>query len=579
MKIEHNCNNLYHPNFRAITLSKAEIKEARAIIGNCTTNMPLETKKLVWTKLYNIFIPHIEKEAASKSGKFCIYSEVLSEMKVLFFETLSSINLNNNTIHKLTSAINKHTPTTNTTKDKYLNASLNKGDFHQRRWIQIDTITIQNSPEPESAIKTEEYRNRLALITTNNSLSKKEKSRLAAHGKGKPMAAIAREENVCPSVVQDSIIRVRLKMQRINGRLSAKYKEIASQLAEQLNCTEEKALSLIIRLPRLANSDSATIEKNITGCSELLKTTRKDYIENFGLKNPSFLCFNSENFDKKIHDSSAILKYSNLEYIKIGKKDPTMLDLKPETIQKYIDDKSEFLGRSAEEIIKTTKRLPPFLYTKLSTMKKYIERLMKVLKCSREEAIDLIMAQPSVLFYRKPKLQNTITDGAKILNCTESEFAKLCFKQQSLLTLSSETLKSHVQDTPKLLGCTPEAFIEIGKTRPCLFCMKPELIKQKNDILNYYKKIKNEETSPTLLSFDSNEVLYLRILAHLLNKSYGAKINIMNCKKFLPDYLKQANMVYKLEIPEDSVTKDFTKFVHDYSTKILDKNIFEFNIV
>lgn len=579
MKIEPTYNNTYYPSFRAIKLSDTEMLRAKTVIESCIDNLNIEIQKNIWTRLYNIFRPHIEKEAASKSGKFCIYSDVLSELKVLFFETLNDIKLNDGTVKKLITVINEYTPTKDTMKAKYLYKSLDNGaSLTNGTFINSENTTNTRLPNPDSAATKEEYRNKLAETIDDKILTAKEKARMKAKGNGKSMAAIARDENVNPSVVQNSIKKGILKIQKKNGQIPVNYKETAVQFAESLGCTTEDALSFICKMPQIKYLSLTNIWNHISGCSNLLNIPKERYIK-LGIQKPNYFCYNHETKAQNIQDCSEIMHCTYDFYIKLCKKDPSLSNIKPKTLQKYLNDKTKLFGCPPGDMIKTTNRMPAFIYTKLSTMKKYIKKLTEVLQCSREEAIDFIMEQPSAMFYKKSLLKKRIKDGAKILGCTEEEFAKLCLKQQTLITLSTETLKTHVEDTSKLLGCTKEAFIELCKTRPTLLCMNPELLKQKNDILNYYKKIKNEATSTTLLSLDSTNTLYMRILAYLLNKNYDAKINIMYSNKYMPEYLKQADKIYKLKIPDDTAAKGFTDFVQEYSTKILGKNIFEFEII
>ena len=113
---------------------------------------------------------------------------------------------------------------------------------------------------------------------------------------------------------------------------------------------------------------------------------------------------------------------------------------------------------------------------------------------------------------------------SELLGIEKSEFMMTVIAFPSLLSGSPENLSKNVQDTVSLTNVDKQFFIKKALKNPILFRLSPKLLKEKQDLYNYYMQIQGITSIPPVIVTYSKNILYYRILAYLINKKESAKL-------------------------------------------------------
>lgn len=253
------------------------------------------------------------------------------------------------------------------------------------------------------------------------------------------------------------------------------------------------------------------------------------------------------------------------QYLKAAKRNPFMLVHKPETIEYNIRETAnrfrEF-GVTAESHLKNALRHPPLFSMSPSTIEKNMKTKAKLFTAEGLTLEDLI---------------------------------KMAKSQPNVYTINPESLNKKVDQIAKGIGCQRADVLEIFKAHPTTCSLNPNEIIKKFEFLTFIEKNKLLDGKKTILNDAKLKEIVLRKsltnsmeLNNLILLRNKISAGLPNGQKLPFDHLKDAVSKFicvneiqtiELRIPQDKLTKDFIKFVENFSKSVVNKNIFKFKIV
>lgn len=259
----------------------------------------------------------------------------------------------------------------------------------------------------------------------------------------------------------------------------------------------------------------------------------------------------------KMHEQEGLTVKQHLE---TAKTQPSLFASIPQTLSNNIDDLYKFVskyGITKKQIIELQNKSPVLRAMSGETLIKYMTEIPKRYKksgLSQEEYVNMAMNDCFLITVSPERFEGNIETLLRYytdLGITEKDLIKT-FKKQKMLVTSSPSNVIEKLDSWR--------FIE------------------ENKLADSGKKIKKKDFKDALLrknlahSIESNLMYLLRCK---LNSYQGTNLPSKNIKKPLVEFLRQ-NSDRIIEIPtlDGAFIKEFERVISEFSTKVLNKNIF-----
>ena len=162
------------PNFKEIRLSKREFNLSENILNRIVNEKDLNTLKTLKLQLFDVFESYLEKESKIKSKLSYVPIEVLSELKIKFFEIINNPNINLK-LENIIEQLNKFKPSQYALDLKYTHISLNEVSSGN---IKEDLVTEDDIPVADSEILKERFSAEIERVINSNNLSELQQKRL-----------------------------------------------------------------------------------------------------------------------------------------------------------------------------------------------------------------------------------------------------------------------------------------------------------------------------------------------------------------------------------------------------------------
>lgn len=573
----------YNTSFRTIRLSEKEIQKSEKIFKELLDeNCSLKRQNGLKNKLFDIFSPHIAREAYYKSRRYHYYEEVLSEIYLRFAELLNKIKAFS-TVELFLDAFNNYKlpkknekPMNILTLDRVYEKDF---DDHIMHLKIIDLVTEDDLPNPTSAKQISKMKMRLQIILDNTEFSEVVRKRIEAKAEGATYQSLSDSENISITSVRNSIRKGILKIQKKFNIIPEECLKKVRILSSKLGCDENKVLNMVILNPEFLFQNPDTICERVKQSSQVLNCTFEKFV-NLSLRSSSLLLIKPESLDETVMKMAAMLKCSREKFIKLAMDQPQLLYQRPETIRDNICKSSELLGCTEEKFIKAAFKLPSILCRKPISLLKNVGKASAFLKCTKEEFIKAGLGQPQLFTQNTATILNNVIKASKLLHCSQESFTAAALKQGQLFLYKPETLLRNVRKSARLVNMTDYAYTNAALSRPLLFFCKPETLAHKLKITDYYNKLQNRFPIQKSVDVSSDKKLYSEILRLFLRKMFPDE-TFYYVKRFNFDQFLQLNKdkFFVFEIPDDEIVEEFISAIQELSQKAIGKNIFEFKIV
>ena len=350
--------------------------------------------------------------------------------------------------------------------------------------------------------------------------------------------------------------------------------------AKIFNISKEQFISIALKRPQLLSYKSETLENKINSFAEMLETSKEESIKIL-LKQPQLLSQKQTTFNENIEESAKLLGIPKASLIKAGLQQPALLYQSPKTLNKNIESAAKTFDIPKEKYIEVAIKKPQLFSYLSETLNKNIKETAKKLRVSKEKYIQVAIKRPQ-LFNMKPEtVNNNVETSAKILGISKSAFTNAALKQPQLLYQKPETINMNVEASAKILGISKSAFVQMALKQPTLFYQKPETLSKKVKIINYYKTIKQTQTTtniPSRYVISSDEELYKNILVQIMQNNHFSSLTKSEIKVRLAELLNSSQDIIAVEIPKFDYIEDFIKYAENLSIEATGKNVFQFTI-
>lgn len=472
-----NTQNITNQSFGLIKLSNKDRLRSEELVKNLIEQkLSIHRRNTISLDLYRIFEPYIQEEGMLKARVSYVLEEVISDIKVKFWEFINDIN-NNNSVDDLIERIDKYKPRRELLKLKYLTKSFDEPLPNRQRETKVERMTIENLSVPQAEVEKEEIKEKLSKTINEQDITKTTRNRLRKRGKGLTYVDIASDEGVSSTTARRSVIQGVLKMQKINKTLSKENEAKVLNLANVLCIKFNEALNMAIKSIGILEISPQKLLQKVNDISKILRIPQKNVIKIL-LKNPSLYNIKLETINKNIEFSAKVLDISEEDYIKLALKLPSLFYRKPESLCKNIEASSYVLGISKSDFTKILLRQPSLIIFKPESLNKKVESYVKVLGVQKADFIKAALKQPALLCHKPKTLYENIKSTSRILKISKEDLVKAALKQQTLLSIKPETIKTHIETTSSLLGIPKEEFIRVGLKKPSLICQNSETINE-----------------------------------------------------------------------------------------------------
>ena len=486
----------YRPSFGLIKLTSEDKDKSEELIKRINSS-PIDSKAkdIFAIELYDVFEPYIEKEGRQKAKKSYVVEEVISDIKIKFWEFINQVN-SKKSLENLIEKIDEYKPDQTLLKLKYshnkpLDAHIG-GDSPKtfKDNLTSDDMPIPLSPPDEKEVA--EAKNELEKTLSATKLSQKGRSRLLKKSKGLSYRTIAKEEGVCANVIRNSVGSSILRLQNDNNSLSPKNKRRIENLAKELNVSDRDIVHAALRNIWVLSYSPETVRENVEKSSELFGVSKEEFIK-AAITTPNLFCQKPETLNKNAETSCKLFGVSKEEFVKAAIKRPQLLYQKPETLNKNVETSSKLFGIKKEEFIKAAMKQPQLFHQKPETLNRNIETSSKLFGIKKEEFIKAAMKQPQLFFQKPETLNRNIETSSKLLGIKKEEFIKTAIKYPPLFFLKPETLNKNIETSSKLFGIKKEEFVKASIHQPALFYLKPETLNRNMELSIKLLGIKKEE--------------------------------------------------------------------------------------
>lgn len=405
----------YRPSFGVIKLTPEDKDKSEELIKRINSS-PIDSKlkDTFAMELYDVFEPYIEKEGRQKAKKSYVVEEVISDIKIKFWEFIKQIT-NKMSLENLIEKIDEYKPHKTSLRPDYgreksLDVPIKRGfkkTFKDN--LTYDDMPIPLSPPDEKEVA--EARNELEKILSATKLSKKGRSRLLKKSRGLSYRTIAKEEGVCASDIRNSVVSSILRLQNDNNSLSPKNKRRIENLAKELNVSYRDMINAVLRNIQLISHSPETVRENVEKASKLFGVSKEELIKS-AIRQPSLFSQRPETLNKNAETSSKLFGISKEEFVKAAINQPNLFYQNPETLNKNIETSSKLLGVSREKFIQAAIRCPSLICHKTETINKNIETSSLLFGLPREKFIQSAIKSPVLFCYNS----ETLYKKSKILN-------------------------------------------------------------------------------------------------------------------------------------------------------------------
>ena len=371
----------------------------------------------------------------------------------------------------------------------------------------------------------------------------------------------------------EDYLKVCLKAQMLFSIPGENMSERIDMISNILNISRESVIKSGILLPQVLCLSGDAIKSSAQNLSEILK------IEDAGklfVSAPQLFARSPESLKENIKKLSELFDLSYDETIKMIKKSPKVLSFNVESLNNKINSFAEVLNIPRKDIEKACKRHIVILNFKAETINRNVETTANELGLSKDAYVKSCLSMPSLLYLNPQKIIDNIKALAAGFEITKEEMAKIALVQPSVFYTNSKILFDNLDRASELLG--DKDYRLKALKNPRLMCSKPETIKHKSALQNYFKSLIGIPTGSIALSSNSDEYLFCEMIRVLINKNNNCKI-----VKFLPKTAKNTLIDiiksnpdgnYNFEIPDDKYAADkLIDFTKDFCNENFGKQI------
>lgn len=259
----------------------------------------------------------------------------------------------------------------------------------------------------------------------------------------------------------------------------------------------------------------------------------------------------------KLHEKEGLTVKDHLEAAKIQ---TSLFASIPQTLSNNIDDLYEFVkkyGITKKQIIELQNKSPVLRAMSGETLIKYMTEIPKR--------------------YKKSGL-------------SQEEYVNMAMNDCFLITVSPERFEGNMETLLRYytdLGITEKDLIKTFKKQKMLVTSSPSNVIEKLDLWCFIEENKLADANKTMDKKDFKDLILRKNLAHSvesnliyllrckLNSFYGAQFPAKKIKEPLAEFLKQnSDKIFEIPVLNGNFVEQFERVISEFSTKILNKNIF-----
>lgn len=260
----------------------------------------------------------------------------------------------------------------------------------------------------------------------------------------------------------------------------------------------------------------------------------------------------------RLHEEDGLTVKQHLE---AAKRQPSLFASLPETLSNNVNDLHKFVskyGFTKRQIIELQNKCPSLRAMSAKTLIHYMTDIPKR--------------------YKKSGLR-------------QDEYVKMAMADIFLITVSPQRFENNINFLQKRyddMGTTEKDLIKAFKKQRLLVTSSPENVSEKIDLWRYIEENKLNDAGKTMNKKEFKDLIFRKNLAHSveadllyllrckLNSYYGTNIPSKKMKEPIAKFIKEKSGQF-IEIPvlEGRFVENFERVISDFSTKIINKNIFK----
>ena len=173
---------------------------------------------------------------------------------------------------------------------------------------------------------------------------------------------------------------------------------------------------------------------------------------------------------------------------------------------------------------------------------------------------------------------------------TQEEYVKMSMADSFLTTVSPERFTSNIEAILKHysdLGMTENDLIKTLKKQRVIVTSSSTSVIKKLDLWRFIEENKLADADKTMDKKDFKDLILRKNLSHSiesnllyllrckLNSFYGTKMPAKKIKEPLVEFLRQnSDKIFEIPVLNGNFVEQFERVISEFSTKILNKNIF-----
>ncbi len=469
-------------NFKKIQLNKAEQKKAFDLLINLTkTDVSSKVDKIKFD-IFELFDPHLQKEAFSTSAKFVFGKDFLQTLYLKFFELLEKVKekelLPENFVEKLDNVKADE-------EDMRVQASSLDTPYYREgsKKNKIDFITEDNLPRYASQMNEEERKilqDKIYEIQKDTVLTETESQVFNFKKEGKTFKEIAEISGKSWFTTRNAFLSAIAKIQKQNDVLPEEYIQHAKFLKEryELDISLKKIVDILIKKSLiflfLKNRD---VEKTLGESSKILGLSEKDILM-ASFRNPQVLHQKPENMKRNFSEIAVTLNIPEEKLLKCAVKAPNLLLQNADTIKQNVLEASKVLNVTEEEFIKSALIIPSLFAMKSGTIKQNISKAAKSFNITEEKYIRAASHQPNLFVQKSETLKQNLSDLSDVTKIDETDLIKAGLRSPSLFSRNPDASKENILKIAEIFNISIKEAIKAALREPSLFYRSPETLRE-----------------------------------------------------------------------------------------------------
>ncbi len=487
-------NNSINPTYKSIELKPQDKQKAEEYINGIISNKTFNPdRKQSSIALYKLFFPYISEEGNNYVTRRYPIEDVISDIKVRFWEFLYEIKPKN-TVEDLIDYINQYKPFTSLLKPYQETKNLEDNVFGNKKLRYMDRLTERDIPEPQSESEIEKAKRELEEQIQNAEMSPAVKRRIRQIGKGLSRKELAAKEGISKRTVENSLKQGVLLIQSQKDKISGENRRSIYNVAKSLGIDFNQALAMALAKIEILSFNPDVLAKNLAEEAKIFDIEKKEFM-NIVFKNPVIITRSPETINKNMESSAKLLGISKSDFIKMALKQTPLITQKPETLNKNVEKLANLLGVPKSTFVKLTFKNPELLYRSPKSLSKNVDKVSKIFKISKETFIKAANRQPQLLYLKPETLNKNVETAAKLLNVPKTDYINSALKQPELLYRKPQSVASNIEKFVNLFDIAKSYIVNIALKQPQLFYLNPETLN------------KNVENSARLLNISKKDFL------------------------------------------------------------------------